>query len=317
MDTASSPVPALELGERVPAPARSEAFDNRLADAFFRSPIASALLSGGGLVTQANDAMARLLGRRPDDLAGMALRDLIHPDDAEDHDELARRLDEGQIDGFALELRLAHAEWTWVWVELHLSMVRDEHGVRRWGLAHMMDLTERRLAEAETQQFFELAEASLDFVSLFDLDGTVRFVNRGGPCPGGPGGRDRRPRAAPGRLPPHRGARPPPAGDPQQRRAPRPLAGPDPLPPLPHRGRDPRAGQHHPAERPRRHRREPRLRGPRHQRAAPARAGRPAERGPHVDPAGQHRRHRARPSTSGPRSPSSTRPCARSWATTR
>src|SRR5690606_8234521 len=54
------------------------------------------------------------------------------------------------------------------------------HGVRRWGLAHLLDLTQRRLSEAETQQFFELAEASLDFVSLFDLDGTLRFLNRAG-----------------------------------------------------------------------------------------------------------------------------------------
>ena len=54
-------------------------------------------------------ALARLLGRRTEELAGRALRDLVHPDDTDEHDQLAQRLDDGQIDGFTLELRLAHA----------------------------------------------------------------------------------------------------------------------------------------------------------------------------------------------------------------
>jgi diguanylate cyclase (GGDEF)-like protein/PAS domain S-box-containing protein len=116
----------------------------RFRSAFENAPIGMAMTDLEGEIVRANPAMARIVGRSADDLSGMNVHMLTHPDDRGASTAEMRRVVADGSDGYRIEKRYCHADGHEVWVSVSVSCVRDEDGTPSYLIAQVEDVTERR-----------------------------------------------------------------------------------------------------------------------------------------------------------------------------
>ncbi|MGI8761377.1 MAG: putative bifunctional diguanylate cyclase/phosphodiesterase [Jatrophihabitantaceae bacterium] len=136
-----------EAQERQLADARRREVEHRWELVFACSPIGVALLDTSGGFTQVNDALVRLLGYPRDQLLGMTLADISHPEDRTDNLELFHEFVAGKRDRNALERRYLRADGALLCGMLHLGAIRDADGAVQTVVVQVSDLTERKRAE--------------------------------------------------------------------------------------------------------------------------------------------------------------------------
>jgi PAS domain S-box-containing protein len=114
---------------------------------FEHSPIGMALENPDATVAHANTAFARMLGYdEPDELAGVALASITHPDDVpHDLDERRAMLDERKP--HTTEKRFIKRDGEVVQVITACTVVSDSHGTPVSFFTQVEDVTERRRAE--------------------------------------------------------------------------------------------------------------------------------------------------------------------------
>ncbi len=137
----------LKAGRR--ALEHSEAF---LRGAFEAAPIGKTVLDGDRRIIRSNPAFARLVGRTPAGLRGVAVAELCHDDDRETLanalDRIARG-DDARVapDRAGVDLRLMSSSRAEVWVGLVASSIEPTDLGEPLLLAQWVDLTVRRRAE--------------------------------------------------------------------------------------------------------------------------------------------------------------------------
>ena len=145
-----------DVTERHQAEQRLERAAEQFRVAFENAPIGMALVSHGpeleGRLIMANDALARMLGYERHDLEQMSANDLTHPDDKATEIIARRKADLGQIDAYHAEKRFLNSSGRWVWVSLHASLVRDEFGGPDYSVLQVVDITEKKQADATLKQ---------------------------------------------------------------------------------------------------------------------------------------------------------------------
>ncbi len=94
-----------------------------------------------------NEAYARLLVRRPEDLVGSSFRDLLQPDGRPTPDASLTLLLRGDEATLRSEARHVRAGGEEVWVLHSVTVVRDAHGAALWFAISAQDITERHRAE--------------------------------------------------------------------------------------------------------------------------------------------------------------------------
>ena len=153
----------------------------RLRAIFDTAPIGMALIGGPGELLQVNRALATMLGRSPEELARLAVPELIHPDDLEETRAQVEAALRGELDTFAGESRYLRPDGAIVWGAYLSSLVRDGDGAPRYFISQVVDVTERKLAEAALREsearYRELVEVSQDLIVRMDLEGNLTFVN--------------------------------------------------------------------------------------------------------------------------------------------
>ena len=140
----------LELDSRTRAAQRSEAI---LHAAFDDAPIGMARLDPRGRVMQVNRALARLLERRPAELAGLLLDSLAQPDDV--RAVVASRdaaVAAGGLEAAECEARLLAADGGDRPCALSFSLARPAGGAPGSLIVQVLDLRDRRRAEQEREQ---------------------------------------------------------------------------------------------------------------------------------------------------------------------
>ena len=158
-----------------------------------------------GRFTFANRCYCEIVGYAQEELLGMRMQDITHPEDLHanlEHFQLLAR--EGAA--FVIDKRYLRKDGSAIWVNNSVSGVRDAQGRLEGALAVTLDITERRRQECELEQrsrqqalLYQLAEAvnradavdelyqtALDVITgslnadrgsilLFDPDGVMRF----------------------------------------------------------------------------------------------------------------------------------------------
>lgn len=142
--------------------------------AFTHATIGMALVSLEGRFTRANDSLCQLLGYGRDELLSLRFHQLTHPDDLAQDDGHLQRMLRGEAETYEREKRYLHKQGGTVWVHLTSALVRDAAGAPSYLVAQVQDVTGRKLAESESQAFFEL---SPDLLAIAGPDGCFEAVN--------------------------------------------------------------------------------------------------------------------------------------------
>jgi diguanylate cyclase (GGDEF)-like protein/PAS domain S-box-containing protein len=121
--------------------------ETRFYDAFGFAAVGMALVALDGHLLVANQALCDMLGYTLDELAGLTIRALAHPDDLEPNLALTRRLLGGEIRSFQMEKRYLRKDGGVVWGLLSVSLVRDGSGQPRYLVCQIQDITERKRGE--------------------------------------------------------------------------------------------------------------------------------------------------------------------------
>ena len=115
---------------------------------FEASPVAFALADEDGLLTLANEAYCRLVGREREWLMGRSSREFTHPDDLAGHAAMGQLMNVAAAHGTRLRVEKRYirpdGELRWGWVSV--ASVSGPQG-ERWTMAVVYNTTERRGAE--------------------------------------------------------------------------------------------------------------------------------------------------------------------------
>ncbi len=126
---------------------------------FDQSPIGASILSLDYRFLRVNDALCRITGYAADELVGMSMLEVTHPDDVAATVAWAERLLAGEFDRYEIDKRYVRQDGGTVWVHLSVRLIRDVAGRALYLMPMVQDVTERVLAEQETRQLLAEKEA--------------------------------------------------------------------------------------------------------------------------------------------------------------
>jgi PAS domain S-box-containing protein len=157
------------------------ASERRFRAAFDDAPNGMSLVGLRGEILQANRAGCELLGYSEQELLGMSIADIVHPDDLEaDLLSQERILTQGGP-GYNSEMRVLHRDGSVRWIHMQASLVRDDAGEPSYFIVQAQDLTEavaarEKLAAARNQMQEVLERVGGAFIAL-DRDWRITQVN--------------------------------------------------------------------------------------------------------------------------------------------
>ncbi len=133
-----------DLTERHAVEAQLAEARARFQVAFEHAPIGISISGADGIIVRVNSAFGKMLGRTPDELAGIPFTAITHPDDVYSNSEQLQKLATGQISGYQIESRYFHVDGHVVWASLSASAVPDGEGGIRYLISQIEDITERK-----------------------------------------------------------------------------------------------------------------------------------------------------------------------------
>ncbi len=130
--------------------------------------------------TYYSSRFAEIIGYTPAELQAsiVSWRDLIHPDELAQTDQLANDLIAGKTEQLETEVRFRHKDGHWVWVLIRAKVVeRSAQGVAKRAIGTVLDISQRKAQEERilelTQSLMQIAEAERSEISgeLHDVVG--------------------------------------------------------------------------------------------------------------------------------------------------
>jgi len=152
-----------------------DASRTRFADLYDQAPVGYVTLNSAGLILQANQMAARLLGVSAHGLTQMPLNQFIFADDQDAYYMLRKQLLMSDIE-LSTELRMVRRDGTLFWVQIDSNATIDESGtpVRRMVLS---DITERKANQAKLSLAASVFSQSREGIMITETDGKIIEVN--------------------------------------------------------------------------------------------------------------------------------------------
>lgn len=116
----------------------------RFRSAFENAPIGMGLCDLDGRIIEINAAYGQIFGRTQQELVGVHVRDLTHPDDRASSGAMLEEVSSGRADTRETEKRYLRPDGTAVWVSIKISSVRGPDGKPLYLIGQAEDITERR-----------------------------------------------------------------------------------------------------------------------------------------------------------------------------
>src|SRR4029077_14551578 len=110
--------------------------------------------SPDGRLVRVNPKLCELLEYSAEELVGMSIRDITHPEERDRDFEYFQQMVRGETPNYSVEKRYITKSGATKWVRVTATIVRDANGEPKRASAVIEDITSRKAAEAA------LAEAS-------------------------------------------------------------------------------------------------------------------------------------------------------------
>src|SRR5919106_5006199 len=121
---------------------QADSFYAYIRRAFDESPVGMLLADLGGRFLKVNDSLCELLRLPRSSVLQSGWKDLVHPDEIAYGEELARRLEGGDLSFASTQARLVRFDGTLFWALVVISLVLDEAGRPACFFAQVIDVTE-------------------------------------------------------------------------------------------------------------------------------------------------------------------------------
>jgi PAS domain S-box-containing protein len=154
--------------------------EEKYREIFAGAPVGIFQSSRDGRFLSANAAMARLLGYdAPEELLKLDIaRDVFA--DPEDRERLIRRFEDRELAG-DIEVRLKRKDGSRLWALLTSRLVRDDAGQEHHFEGFLLDITDRKLAEARLRdsesRYRAVVDSSQALICTHDLEGRLLSIN--------------------------------------------------------------------------------------------------------------------------------------------
>lgn len=166
--------------ERVASVVELRASEGRLRAVFDQAAAGIARTDLSGRFTEVNDRYCTIVGRSREELMTLRMQDLTDPDDLVFNVPLFEAMIAGGP-SFEIEKRYLKPDGEPVWVRNSVSAFRSADNAVAGALAVTIDLTHKRLAEAQLREsearFRVMADASPAMVWVNGADGSCEFVS--------------------------------------------------------------------------------------------------------------------------------------------
>jgi PAS domain S-box-containing protein len=126
--------------------------EEKYRTAFENTAVGMALIALDGTAIEINTALAHMLGYTKQELFGGTVRDVMHPDDFEDHRLLFKRLLEGELPYGDSERRLLCKNGVVINTQIWSTIQRDEHGKPLYMVTMVRDVSAQVRAQKEKDQ---------------------------------------------------------------------------------------------------------------------------------------------------------------------
>lgn len=139
-------------------------------------------VSLAGIVLDANDQFAGMVGYGRDALRGMPLATFTHPDDRAAEQAMIARLRDGEIGSYTIEKRHLRADGSSFWTRVTSSLVADPVSSRPYYVAIVEDVDARVRAQQELEEretrLRTIFETAPDSVVVIDESGLILDFSR-------------------------------------------------------------------------------------------------------------------------------------------
>ncbi len=125
--------------------------EERFRHAFENASVGMCLVDTEGRLMKVNNQMCEIFGYRQEELEGMSVNDITHPDYLDVSPRFIQLASSGEISHAEFEKRYYHKKGHTIWGQVASSLVRDDSGAPLYFISHVKDITERKSLEDQLQ----------------------------------------------------------------------------------------------------------------------------------------------------------------------
>ena len=156
-----------QFQQRIQAQEQLRESEERFQSTIELAAIGIAHVDPGGRFIHANGWLCNLLGYTREELLGLTVKQISHPDDKDATNELRAELHGGLIKSFRAEKRYLHKDGSVVWVGMTIAVKRKPSGEPLYDISVVEDISERKRAAValriSEERFRSLVNLSSDW----------------------------------------------------------------------------------------------------------------------------------------------------------
>ncbi|HUG17002.1 MAG TPA: PAS domain S-box protein [Thermomicrobiales bacterium] len=171
----------MDVTERAREQAALRDSEAKFRSVFEQSAVGIALADADKRFVRVNASFAGMVGRSPEQLVGMTILDITHPDDVARTGALLRN-PEAQSRSVTYEKRYLCPDGRIVWGRASVTRLRHDDGTLNGYMGVVEDITEHKRATETLERQTELLRSIMDnlpvMVALFDAAGSAIYLNK-------------------------------------------------------------------------------------------------------------------------------------------